>query len=84
MIVWYLKITAYSSDFYRQYNNVRWSHKQGTLRVENVDAGGKPIYAPHLSDMNYNKENKNNGINYTKFCNYMCIPNNDYLETHAL
>ena len=70
--------------FYRQDNNVRWSHKQGTLRVENVDASGKAIYAPHLSDMNYNKEGKNNGINYTKFCNYMCIPNNDYLQTHAL
>ena len=30
--------------FYRQDNNVRYSHKQGTLRVENIDSDGKPIY----------------------------------------
>lgn len=70
--------------FYRQDNNVRWSHKQGTLRVENVDASGRPIYAPHLSDMNYNKEGKTDGINYTNFCNYMCVPNNTHLDTNAI
>ena len=70
--------------FYRQDNNVRWSHKQGTLRVENVDASGKPIYAPHLSNMNYSKGNKKDGINYTDFCNYMCVPNNEYLDTNAI
>lgn len=69
--------------FYRQDDNSRWSHKQGTLRVENVDASGKPIYAPHLVDLNYNKKKKKDGINYTDFCSYMCIPNNDYLDTHA-
>lgn len=70
--------------FYRQDSNVRWSHKQGTLRVENVDASGKPIYAPHLADMNYNKAGKSGGINYSEFCNYMCVPNNNYLDTGAV
>lgn len=70
--------------FYRQDNNVRFSHKQGTLRVENVDASNKPIYAPHLSDMNYNKDNRKGGINYTDFCSYLCVPNNNYIDTHAI
>ena len=70
--------------FYRQDNNVRYSHKQGTLRVENVDASGKPIYIPHLADMNYNKEKRKNGINYTNVCDYMCVPNNEFIKTHAI
>lgn len=68
--------------FYRQDRNGRYSHKQGTLRVENVDASKKPIYVPHLSDMNYSK-GSNNGINYTDFCGYMCVPKNSYIETKA-
>lgn len=67
--------------FYRQDSNVRFSHKQGTLRVENVDASKNPIYVPHLSDMNYNKKKKSGGINYTDFCTYFCIPKNDYIRT---
>ena len=70
--------------FYRQDKNVRYSHKQGTLRVENLDASKKPIYAPHLADRNYNKKKKKNGINYTDFCTYLCVPNNEFLETHAI
>lgn len=70
--------------FYRQDSNVRFSHKQGTLPVENIDASKNPIYAPHLSDLNYNKKKKKNGINYTKFCSYMCIPKNSHLNTCAL
>ena len=68
--------------FYRQDKNGRYSHKQGTLAVENMDASKRPIYVPHLSDMNYSK-GKNNGINYTDFCGYMCIPNNMFKDTHA-
>ncbi len=70
--------------FYRQDSNGQWSHKQGTLRVENKDASGQPIFAPHLSDNNYNKKKKKDGINYTDFCNYMCIPSNGHLDTHAI
>ena len=70
--------------FYRQDSNGQWSHKQGTLRVENKDASGKPIFAPHLSDNNYNKKKKKDGINYTDFCDYMCIPSNGHLDTHAI
>lgn len=68
--------------FYRQDKNSRYSHKQGTLRVENLDANKKPIYAPHLADKNYNKQN-NGGINYDTWCDYYCIPRNYHLNTHA-
>ena len=70
--------------FYRQDSNGRFSHKQGTLRVENKDSSSKPIYAPHLSDRNYNKDNKIDGINYTDFCTYFCIPKNGFLDTNAV
>tara|TARA_X000000950_G_scaffold194902_1_gene234840 strand:- start:4053 stop:4919 length:867 start_codon:yes stop_codon:yes gene_type:complete len=70
--------------FYRQDNNVRYSHKQGTLRVENIDSDGKPIYAPHLAGRNYNKSKKKNGIDYLNHCAYMCVPNNYYNSTHAM
>ena len=70
--------------FYRQDSNGQWSHKQGTLRVENKDASGKPIYAVHYADTNYNKKKKKNGINYTDFCNYFCLPKNGYLDTNAI
>ena len=68
--------------FYRQDKNGRFSHKQGTLRVENIDAEKKPIYVPHLSKMNYSKGRKN-GINYTDFCGYMCVPENTHESTYA-
>ena len=69
--------------FYRQDDNVRYSHKQGTLRVENKDASGKAIYAPHLADTDYNKSKKKDGITYDQFCSYFCIPNNNYRDTNA-
>jgi len=69
--------------FYRQDNNGRFSHKQGTLRVENVDASKKPIYAPHLADKNYNKKNTKDGISYDEWCGYYCIPDNNFKDTHA-
>ena len=70
--------------FYRQDSNLRFSHKQGTLEVENVDASDLPIYAPHLADKNYNKDNKEDGINYNESCGYMCIPSNKYESTSAI
>lgn len=70
--------------FYRQDKNVRWSHKPGTLKVTNKDASGNPIYAPHLSDRNYNKDLDKDGIDYTKFCNYFCVPKNSFKKTKAI
>jgi len=70
--------------FYRQDDNLRWSHKQGTLAVENGDAMDKPIYVPHLADKNYNKEKRDDGINYDDSCAYMCIPSNKYFNTRAI
>ena len=68
--------------FYRQDNQLNWSHKPGILPITNKDASGNPIYAPHLSDRNYDKSN-NDGINYTDFCSYFCVPNNDFIKTNA-
>lgn len=69
--------------FYRQDDNIRFSHKQGTLDIENKDASGKPIYVPHLADIDYNKNNSPGGISYDNFCGYYCIPKNGFLNTHA-
>ena len=66
--------------FYRQDKNGRWSHKQGTLEVENVDSSNNPIWAPHLADRNYKKDK----INYTKFCSYLCVPTNYRDKTNAI
>ena len=41
--------------FLRQDNNLFWSHKPGTTPVTNKDASGRLIAVPHLSDMNYSK-----------------------------
>ena len=70
--------------FYRQDNNGRFSHKPGTLGVEQVDASGNPIYAVHLADTDYNKSKRKNGITYDKFCSYYCIPNNNFKSTKAI
>lgn len=69
--------------FYRQDKNGRFSHKQGVLKVENVDASGNPIWAPHYADRDY-KKLKKEGINYTDFCTYFCIPKNYFKKTHAI
>ena len=69
--------------FYRKDKNGRWSHKQGTLEVENKDASGNSIWAPHLADRNYQK-NKKEGLNYTNFCSYLCVPSNYYSKTNAI
>ena len=71
--------------FYRQDSNGMWSHKQGTMDIENVDASGNPIFAPHLADKNYDKDgDDDDGINYTQLCGYMCVPSNKYYETNAI
>ena len=56
--------------FYRQDKSGRFSHKQGTLPIENKDAKKKPIYVPHLSHMDYSN-GKSDGINYTDFWIYV-------------
>ena len=68
--------------FYRQDSNMRWSHKPGTNKVTNLDASNKPIYNPQYADRDY-KKSKKNGLNYTKFCNYFCIPKNSHIDTNA-
>ena len=69
--------------FYRQDNNVLWSHKPGILKVTNVDASNKIIYAPHLADRDYKKGQKV-GINYNEFCSYFCVPSNYFKKTFSI
>ena len=61
--------------FYRQNKDGTWSHKPGILKVADKDAAGEKIYFPHLADRNY-KKNNTSGLNYTDFCNYLCVPTN--------
>lgn len=75
---------GHTFHFYRQNPDATWSHKPGTLPVTNKDASNKVIYVPHFADKNYNKDNKKDGINYTDFCGYYCIPNNKYINTHSI
>ena len=41
---------GHTYHFFRQDNSGFWSHKPGTLPVENIDADNKPIVAPHLAE----------------------------------
>ncbi len=59
--------------FYRQNKDGSWSHKPGVLDVIDKDASEKKIYFPHLADRNYKKKDSD-GINYTDFCSYLCVP----------
>lgn len=71
--------------FYRQNADGTWSHKPGTLKVTDLDASGNKIYFPHLADRNYKKdEKKNSGVNYTDFCNYLCVPKKEYVNLYAI
>ena len=69
----------YQYHFYRQDSNGYWSHKDGGLPATNKDASGNLIYDPKEADKNY--PNKKNPINYSDFCNYYCVPNNDIMNT---
>jgi hypothetical protein len=75
---------GHTYHFYRQNKDSTWSHKPGTLPITNKDANDKVIYVPHNADRNYNKNAKKDGINYVDFCGYYCVPNNKYINTHAI
>jgi hypothetical protein len=61
--------------FYRQDSNGFWSHKPGATHVTNLDASGRPIYDPALATRKYDKS----GLNYDRFCSYLCAPKNKKL-----
>lgn len=61
--------------FYRQDNNLLWSHKPGNKKATNLDASNNLIKNPEYADRNYiYTKNKNN---YTDFCSYFCVPYNN-------
>ena len=65
--------------FYRQDSNGTWSHKDGGGEATNVDASGNTICDPKLADRDYS--NLVEDSKFKKFCNYFCIPKNDYQRT---
>ena len=74
--------------FYKQMNNGMFYHKPGLNPVSTVDSAfddenGRPIYIPHFANRDYSKDKNNNdddGINYTSFCSYYCIPQNNLVH----
>ena len=69
--------------FYRQNaKDAGWSHKPGTNSVTNKDASGKKILIPHFANRDYS--HKPNKIKYISFCNYYCIPKNEYINTNSI
>ena len=67
--------------FYRQDQSGYWSHKDGGRAATNLDASGKLILDPQCADRNHSKENKES--DFKQFCNYFCIPKNEYKKTSA-
>jgi hypothetical protein len=68
--------------FYRQNADASWSHKPGTQKVVNKDAGGRKIHIPHFANRDYS--HKPNKIKYNSFCNYYCIPTNKHIKTNSI
>jgi hypothetical protein len=74
--------------FYKQVSNGMFYHKPGLNPVSTVDSAfdgehGRPIYIPHFSNRDYSRDADNNdddGINYTSFCSYYCIPQNNLVH----
>lgn len=54
----------------RQDKTGKWSHKPGGTEVKDVDASGRPIVNPELANFYY----PDSGLDYTKFCSFLCIP----------
>ena len=69
--------------FYKQVDNGLFYHKPGLNPVSTLDSAfegerGRPIYIPHFSNRDYTKDSEDDdGINYTSFCSYYCIPQNN-------
>ena len=74
--------------FYKQLNNGLFYHKPGLnpiAKLESTFKGekGRPIYIPHFANRDYSKKidpkinNDDDGIKYTSFCSYYCIPQNN-------
>jgi len=73
--------------FYKQINDGTFYHKPGLNPVSNIDSPfegekGRPIYIPHFANRDYTKDRNDDddGINYTSFCSYYCIPQNNIVH----
>lgn len=71
--------------FYKQVGtDGNFFHKPGISNVSNVDAPfegetGRQILIPHFANRDYTTKN-GDGINYTEFCGYYCIPQNNVVH----
>jgi hypothetical protein len=74
--------------FYKQMNDGTFYHKPGLNPVSKIDSPfegerGRPIYIPHFANRDYTKDRNDDdddGINYTSFCSYYCIPQNNLVH----
>lgn len=66
--------------YYRQDSNGMWSHKPGAMPVINKDSSGRPIYDPKLAGRNYPGDDEKNGLNYTGFCGFYCVPRDGHTK----
>lgn len=72
--------------FYKQINDGMFFHKPGLNPVSKVDSKftgekGRPIYIPHFANRDYTaNRDDDDGINYTSFCSYYCIPQNNLVH----
>ena len=83
----YYKIALFIDDknpdkdyhFYRQDEDMTWSHKPGNTKARNTDESGNIIYNPLECDR---KTRNNENRNYETFCGFYCVPfnQNEYLN----
>lgn len=71
--------------FYKQIADGTFYHKPGLNPVSKVDSpfkgeNGRPIYVPHFANRDYSRNDGDDGINYTSFCSYYCIPQNNLVH----
>lgn len=58
--------------YYRQDPDGLWSDKDGSNKVERIDAEGKPIWNPHTASRDY--RSTGSFLNYKDFCGFYCVP----------
>ena len=73
--------------FYKQLNNGQFYHKPGLRPISKLDSpfkgeNGRPIFIPHFANRDYSTKTQDDedGINYTSFCSYYCVPQNNIVH----
>ena len=62
---------GYDYHYYRHNDDKSWTHKPGYKHSTNLDASGNIITDPLNANRKYNDR-----LNYSDFCDYVCVPRN--------